>query len=489
MRRPSPRAALVAGALAYAGLLATVVFTRIVNADEGIFLQAARRVAAGDVLYRDVFFMQMPLTAYAFAPAAPHGWAGFFALRLAGALMSAGVAAAVAALVRWMGGSGRAAALAAGLFALNGLVLAWHPLGQTTVWSDGFGVLGLAALAAEARTGRARWAAVAGALLGLAALARLTHVLLVAVAFGAFVIGRRGRAAGAFAGGAALALTPAVVLFALDPFAFWMGNVGFRGVWGAEVAGMPLAGHLRAVALFVLYPQNAVVLALAAWGWRRRTDLEPAGRRVQTLAAAMGVALFAFYTVLRPAQMQYFVQTLPFALVVAAPALARVAGGLTVRWAVVGGLVYAAFAAPFAALFVGGVRAKDRRARLPTVAAAVAAVERCAAPADTVLGFNQHVPVLARRPALPGMEVGGVGVVPHLTPRERAAVAGLFAEADLRAAIAAGRATVVVREPGFTDDGDAALRSRYVRVWVRDSLSVWARRGSSCALAGEPVSP
>ncbi len=144
--------------------------------------------------------------------------------------------------------------------------------------------------------------------------------------------------------------------------------------------------------------------------------------------------------------------------------------------------LYAVCVLPYAVLFLGGQRPKDRRYRLETVQTVTHALAFCTEPGDTVLSFNQHAPVLARRPAAPGLAVGGVATVPRLLPADRRR-SGLFDEAALRGALAAGRYRAIVYEPTFFDDGPAPLAARYRRVLGRDSVAVYVRDDVLCPLA------
>ncbi len=250
--------ALLAGQALLLGVWAAL---RIVNADEGIVLEAARRVGQGARLYRDVFFMHPPLTAYVFAPVAGAGWAGLYAARGLGVFVSTALVAATGRAAFGLGGDRRAAMLAAALLGLNGLTLAWHPTATTLVWGPALGACGLFALTGGALTARRVFGA--GVWLGLAACARLPEAML-GVAALVWVLGApgRGKHAGALVAGGLVGIAPALAHLALDPAAFWLDVVVFRQVWGAEVVAMPLGGTVKAFGQFVLYPQNALVLVL-----------------------------------------------------------------------------------------------------------------------------------------------------------------------------------------------------------------------------------
>ena len=479
--------------LAQAVLLALAVAFRIVNADEGIFLHAAREVAGGAVPYRDVFFMQGPLTAYLFAPVAGLGWAGLFAARALGAAASLALTAGVGWGVYARTGRPRAAALAVALAGFNGLTLAWHPTATTLVWADALAFGGVLALSHGPATRRGAWVFGAGVLLGLAASARFTHGLVGVVALAACAMGgdagaARGRRAFLLVAGGLLGFLPTLVLAAVDPRAFVLDTLVFRQVWGARVVGQMGAERVRAMGQFALYPQNALVLALAAWSalgrrWpgqqggsirRLRAGAAPAEAHARWTALACALGLGGFYAFLSPTQTHYFAATLPYLVLASAPALAYVAERFGRRALGTAGLAYALGAVPYAVLFIGGVRAPDARYRQATVRAVTGVLERCTAPRDTLLAFSPHGPVLARRPAMRGVEVGGVAVVPLLTPAERR-TAGLLDAPGLRAALASGRAAAVVYEDGFVDDTTGAFGA-YRLALARDGLRVYVRR-------------
>jgi len=107
-------------------LLAIFAANRIVDADEGFYLNAARMISQGMSPYSDFFYTQfvgLPLT---FAPFASGGWESFYLMRAFVVLAGLLSAVLLTASVYKITGSGKAAAIALFMYAFSGMSLAWH---------------------------------------------------------------------------------------------------------------------------------------------------------------------------------------------------------------------------------------------------------------------------------------------------------------------------------------------------------------------------
>ena len=220
MSAPARRSALVATALfAGAALISGFTLLRAIDPfDEGLALQAARRVASGELPYSDFL--------WAYGPAGPYLLAGLQELfgvslvpwRVLRVLVDAAVAVTVFALVR--------RETASTPLALAGWLLAACSLADPRS-ANPFAyalLLGLAAVAVASGGARpaVRRAALAGALTGLAAAFRIDFGLFAAAAVVCTVALRPG-AARAREGGAAAAAAAAVALITYLPFALAVG--------------------------------------------------------------------------------------------------------------------------------------------------------------------------------------------------------------------------------------------------------------------------
>jgi hypothetical protein len=281
---------------------------RPIDRDEGIYLEACRRIQQGDSPYLDFYFPQMPLMPWLYAvvlqpgPGDRENGARAGAVSLSDArtvsvgltaLLVAMAAVAAALTCARPGSRVSAPAVALGVgaaVAVNPAVLSDHATVKTIALADLLlpAAVLAAALAARAPVSRGLLrAGLAGLALGVAGLAKLYllpvgAVLAVALALppllgwqpgGAPVAGRRpGRAAarlGCYLLGALLGLSPAFALASKDAERFWWNNVGFHvathawRVWAGQ-SRTTLVGGLEQLASFVVRPSTLTLIAAAA---------------------------------------------------------------------------------------------------------------------------------------------------------------------------------------------------------------------------------
>lgn len=173
-RLPAALVLLLAGGLRLhrAGLLGA-------QADEGVHLYVASQVAAGAVLYRDLFENRTPLAEWLLALLVRLVGPELFAARLlavaAGLLAVAGIIAAA----RLAGGDRRSSLIGALLFALSPLAVFWGRFALLEPFAVLFSVLSLAAALAAWRRQDGRWWLASGFLAALALLAKQTAAIFV----------------------------------------------------------------------------------------------------------------------------------------------------------------------------------------------------------------------------------------------------------------------------------------------------------------------
>jgi 4-amino-4-deoxy-L-arabinose transferase-like glycosyltransferase len=361
-------AVLAAVSVAFFGYLAV---HRIVDDDEGYYALAGRAFTEGRVLYRDLFFPQMPLTAMVYGTAQAVLGRGIVPLRWFVAACGVVTALLVQHAARRVGGK-RAGLVAAALFLGHTLVWEWAPTVKTIPLGM---LLGTAALVvATSRVVTPRRALLAGLLAGLAVAARaLSLPITVAVVLG--LLGRRraspsgGRWALLAAAGFALGMVPALVYVALDPAAFWFDNVRYHALRSpGDGLVKDLGQKLDAARAVFLSPwgatrpdvtglQTSALLGAAVVGFFRSTppsivvaeDADPArggpeGRALQApflVAAGLAVAVSLLPS---PVWVQYFALAIPPASVVVGVWLASFGGSRWPSVAVAG--VYLAVAWP-----------------------------------------------------------------------------------------------------------------------------------------------
>jgi len=301
---------LSTGLIAWFGLLARF---RLVDADEGWELLAARLVAAGARPYLDFFTQQMPLLPWvygAWGRIAAFGWGQ-------GRALSALLAATGGLLVARIAGraTGRAGWgwVAAALFASNALVFTWLPVVKTYALTTVL-LLGAWDVLAAGPDRSWRWT-VAGILAGLAVETRL--YVLVVVPWLCPAGSARRRAKGGhvrYAAGVALALIPAIRLGVADPARWWFMNVGYHltrtdAGWstalGQKLGTVLTLGGLSDEGGAAGSQMLLLSVLAAALGWRARARPVP---RPVVIAALLGLISL----IPTPAFIQYFCLAVPF---------------------------------------------------------------------------------------------------------------------------------------------------------------------------------
>jgi 4-amino-4-deoxy-L-arabinose transferase-like glycosyltransferase len=303
-------------------LLAGLSLVAPLNHDEGQYL-AATRLVAGWRPYLDFLHLQTPLQIYAIALfAALAGEQVLPVLRLVTALCGAGTLAVVYLAQRRLQVPVRLALLCALLLALSPPFL----FGATVVRNDALPALleaaALLAAVAALRDASARGASIlwflAGALLALAASAKISYLLPLA-GMALFHLPRllrlEVRGALAAAAGAALGLLPIVIARAAAPEAFDYGVFGYAMQapfdWYASTGAahrLTFPNKLWDVArILALGPAGAALAFLAIRRWRRRGKADEAEALLGLLILA-GLAAFLLPT---PTWPQYAVPLLP----------------------------------------------------------------------------------------------------------------------------------------------------------------------------------
>ena len=212
---------------------------RLVDADEGAYLMAAKLVMQGKLLYHDFSYPQMPLLPYLYAAWMKIFGTSWYAARLLSAFFSVALGLAVYQQILRLTGRRTLAFLSTIGFAFTGLVFAWYPLVKTFVFPTLMLFLAYAVLDSAAR-GKYFWS---GLFLGLAVDTRF-YVAIVILTLAVEVVRREsGRALarelGFMAAGLAVALAPSVLLFVVSPDMFLFNVLGFHAIrWpGAGAIG------------------------------------------------------------------------------------------------------------------------------------------------------------------------------------------------------------------------------------------------------------
>ncbi|KAB2842447.1 hypothetical protein F9K50_02030 [bacterium] len=394
------------------GLFSWLTFTRNVDGDEGLYLEAARLVAGGKRLYADFFFQQMPLLPYLYA-----GWTevfGFslFSGRLFSALLTAlsGTVALVYAAVAYR------RVFLVNLVALLmygcGIFLAWAPVIKTHPFNAFFLVSSsvLLMLWGNGTLKGSLYLTLAGLLIGLGISCRLTLAPFPFL-FLLYIMGKSERPpfrlVGSFLMGLLLGLLPCLVFWYWTPELFWKYNLAFHtdvfpGVsapsFRAQIAKSIFAAPQIAI-LFVL--GYISLLRESQKGWEKLFFSD------QLFLTALIALFFAIHLAAAMPFTQYFSAVIPWLALASLPLLE-----LALRWgSAFRNLIFAplavgyiALAAPFYERELSFVGSLNPEWRLENILSAVKALKRIVKPGDSCLTWWPGYTALAGCQLPSGME-------------------------------------------------------------------------------------
>ena len=442
---------------------------RGVNADEGFYLTAARYVAQGRHLYRDVFFPQMPYV--------PWTIAFFFRFFEPSLAVGRGVSVGAAAI---------SAGLLAGLvWKQEERVLPTVVIGLLYVFSavlvNSLAVLKTSALVnacllasfAPLVLGWARrpaWAFASGMAAGCAIGFRLP-VVPVALLFAVLAWRLGFRALVAYGCGGLVASLPWLLAAVQSPDGFWFCNVTFHAL-RREITGWPAVLSQKAgiVAKWLFLPQHVLVWALAAYGvWLAPRRVWPAAVAALVLAAA--------YAAATPTYLEYMTQFLPFLLLAAVPAVVALGRRRWVLAALVAAYLVGFY--PLVKPVPAGSRLADKRALwdLETVEGVSAAVRRHCAANETVLSWWEGYPLLSGRPGVVGVGFWESNIAKKLDP-ERARRYHVVRREELERLIRERVPAVIVVADGTWSKLRPAIEAGYRSVERVDGVEIYGREPS-----------
>jgi hypothetical protein len=223
-----PLATYVAAALLYAGVFVPLGFTRLVDADEGIYLLNARMTMEGQVPFFDYHYPQMFLLPYVYGAWMALTGPSWYGGRVLSSLLAIAIGLVLVHHLLRTTGSRLAAGAGAVLFASTSLAFANLPLAKTYAFATLALYGGYAVLAWTPAWWR--WP-IAGVLVGLAIDVRLY----LAAAVVCFVVAAaadrdRPRSLYAFSAGLGVALLPNLYFYLRDPDIFVFNILGHHQV-------------------------------------------------------------------------------------------------------------------------------------------------------------------------------------------------------------------------------------------------------------------
>jgi len=416
-------------------LLLTFVFLRLVDYDEGLYLFYSQLVRKGNLPYADFFYPQMPYLPYAYAVASHGGFGSLFLGRLISALVGLFSSVILFWLVYKLTRDATSSLTVFFLYAFNGLTITWHSVVKTHAFSDFFGMLSFCCLTCyflSSANKERLWVFLTGLFVGVAVGFRLVLSPLFLVYGLALLVLPAGKAVKEKTDrllhlllGTVIGSFLTIYLLFRDPSAFLFGNLGYHLLWGHQVIKMTLIRRLFTLGEFVLYPQNTLILVLAALGTvalvrgiRGRRPEAP--EQAVLVAAAAGVVLMVTALVMSPSQFQYFEQALPYLLICSIPILRRLAPRIRMIRAgtVVAGASYLALVVPFVIIFLFGLRQRNQPCRLNTMRTVVQAIQSNSKSDDVIFTGWPGYAFLSQRRVEPGLETWGGGVIPFLSSGE-----------------------------------------------------------------------
>jgi hypothetical protein len=429
-------------------VLLSMARLRLVDADEGYYLLAAKLVLEGHRPYADFFFPQMPLLPYAYAAGMAMMDVSWTTGRLLTGVLASLLGTALYLHTLRISGSRRQALLGAVLFATSSLGLAWYTAAKSYALTALLLFLAYMAFERGRESPRPGLVFLSGLLAALAIDARLLAIASLG-AFGWALYRRpppaaaRSRAAACFAAGLALGFLPVLWLAAPAGPAFWFDNVGYH----LRRSGMSFFASLAQKAQVTLQLlglptveaganlQVTLLLAVTLAARYVRGRVPERGR----LALALAVWLGLVSLLPDPAYLQYFSLTIPFLIVAALASLPvatfwlreRVRSTQPRALRVAGWLAVIAYLAPApvdayryacSGVDVPGIWGPQRAERwtVAQVRRVSTTIDRYAGPADPVLSWWPGYLVESHARAVPGFEnQSGAALAGQLTPEER----------------------------------------------------------------------
>jgi 4-amino-4-deoxy-L-arabinose transferase-like glycosyltransferase len=366
-------------------LLVVFVFLRFVDADEGFYMSAAHEVAQGRVPYVDFFFPQMPyLPAVQSFVAAP-GFTTLYLGRLLGIIPAALTLLLFIRLTGIMTKDRRALTVAVGMYALSGLIIAWHSTAKTYAWTDFLLLITLWGVVRFGQSGASRWLFISAIALALAVNFRL--VLAVALIPYAYCLwGNREKIRAVpllVAIGAAIVVSiPTIYLFLRSPDQFLFDNFGFHQMRDPTLdTSEAIYQRIAVMGKLALNPQLWGVVGFLLLTVRRLrlsgffvTNLKSYLQSPPGSAAVFAAIIFFVYVTPSPIHQQYFVQTIAFAILAGLPGIELLTSGqfkLRGRYhsriwrGSVG--VYILTLAVYLAVYLGAFRAENRPYARPQI--------------------------------------------------------------------------------------------------------------------------
>jgi len=404
--------------IVHVALLFVFVRNRFIDGDEGFYLSAAREVAFGKTPYIDYCYPQMPLLPYIYSPVSECGFDTLYYARYLSLLATILTAGLMIVMLRQQTANDASVTLAFALYVFSGLILSWHSTAKTYPWTNLLLLAGLFSAFRFSVTRGYGWACLCGAAFGLAANIRLTLLPLILPAtifIAANARERKLRGLAACLIGVLAVSVPSLSLLAQDPQRFLFDNFGFHLIRNPGVGfWQSIPERLFVIGKLVINPQIAIILlVLAASFLSLRREQSPITfkslfhSRDQFVFLMVGLIVL-IHILPNPIHQQYFTQAVPFAVLLIPSGLNYIMHGRA-RFRYIAGFVklacviYVLGLVPYLAIFLGGIRERDRPHRIGNIQALCSRID-----SENLDGplYSEWpvIPVLSARGSIEGLE-------------------------------------------------------------------------------------
>lgn len=457
-------------------LLSTVLLNihwvseRLIDWDEGFHLYSANQISEGQQIYTDFFYVQLPLFPYLLIPLSSPGFSSLFIWRS----VAAGIGFLLGLLILWyaVGLSNlKTGIFVFFLYALNGTILAWHTVVHPGGFAQFFTFFSFILLIYGIKKRNNSLLFASGLTLSLGVLLRIIYLPVIGLWI--YLICRE------------RSYTPLVYLLAgfvliiLFPLYFFARNTErfifetytfhlIRGKIWTNLTGLGQIWTQKGVALgkFFILPQTLIIsgfsiLALVYYLTSKRSSYT----KELTL---MGVAFIVFvgHLFLVPVHFYYFVQSLPFLIAAQIPYLD---GWLRRNSYKVISLILVVYGIgmiiPYA-IYVSGVRERDRGKKIDNFRETVEAIESLSDQDDQIVSINPTYLYLSNRK--------GLGLQPWLLEisggfnEEQKRIYKIPDSERMKLYIETKRPKLVVGDPGWDPPYYKKITFPWVVIWVRE---------------------
>ncbi|HXF48133.1 MAG TPA: glycosyltransferase family 39 protein [Verrucomicrobiae bacterium] len=469
--------------LLHVTFLSIFMFLRLIDADEGLYVSAAREVAAGNHPYLDFAYVHPPCFPYLLAPFSGWGWASLFVSRIVSALPSLFIGVLLFLIARRLWNE-KIGFVLWGFWMLHGLLLANHSVAKPLAWADLFVILSFWFLI-EARS----WAGhlFSGLAVGMAANLR-GFMLVPPVVFFLYLLFRaekpRTERILYWCFGFCATFSFSLYFFLREPGGFIFDNLTYHYLWGVRVVmeggRFDFLDRLASLAKFVLFPQNSVLLLLAAGAVPAFFQTDDNHRKNQILLmTALFTALVLTFFSTTPSPLAYYVQTVPYLVLLAGFGVNRLLEGGREPFSPLfrRGLIAAHLfsLALIAYIFLFGQRPRDRQYLLSSVKPVIEYLRENGTPTDTVFSEWPGYAVLSGMQLPKGTETVGLDVAHLLTAEEKmtyhildsAGVDSLLSQKKIKWVVTGGTVSAVWPKP-LADNYTAVLQAVPATIYRRN---------------------